>query len=50
MNTPEYQAPKHIRAVAEELAEIEKVSDIPSYMEETNYRNNNMCGHTGSSE
>ena len=35
MNTPEYQAPKHIRAVAEELAAIEKVSDIPSYMEET---------------
>ena len=35
MNTPEYQAPKHIRAVAEELATIEKVSDIPSYMEET---------------
>ena len=35
MNTPEYQASKHIRAVAEELAAIEKVSDIPSYMEET---------------
>ena len=35
MNTPEYQAPKHIRAVAEELAAIEKASDIPSYMEET---------------
>lgn len=35
MNTPEYQAPKHIQAVAEELAAIEKVSDIPSYMEET---------------
>ena len=35
MNTPEYQAPKHIRAVVEELAAIEKVSDIPSYMEET---------------
>ena len=35
MNTPEYQALKHIRAVAEELAAIEKASDIPSYMEET---------------
>ena len=35
MNTPEYHAPKHIRAVAEELAAIEKASDIPSYMEET---------------
>lgn len=35
MNTPEYQAPKHIRAVAEELAAIEKASDIPSHMEET---------------
>ena len=35
MNTPEYQAPKHIRAVAEELAAIEKASDIPSCMEET---------------
>ena len=35
MNTPEYQAPKNIRAVAEELAAIEKASDIPSYMEET---------------
>ena len=35
MNTQEYQAPKHIRAVAEELAAIEKASDIPSYMEET---------------
>ena len=35
MNTPEYQAPKHIRAVAEELAAIEKASDTPSYMEET---------------
>jgi hypothetical protein len=35
LNTPEYQAPKHIRAVAEELATIEKASDIPSYMEET---------------
>ena len=35
MNTPEYQAPKHIRAVAEELAAIEKASDIPSYMEKT---------------
>ena len=35
LNTPEYQAPKHIRAVAEELAAIEKASDIPSYMEET---------------
>lgn len=35
MNTPEYQAPKHIRAVAEELAAIEKDSDIPSYMEKT---------------
>ena len=35
MNTPEYQAPKHIRAVAEELAAIEKASVIPSYMEET---------------
>jgi hypothetical protein len=35
LNTPEYQAPKHIQAIAEELAAIEKVSDIPSYMEET---------------
>ena len=35
MNTPEYQASKHIRAVAEELAAIEKASDIPSYMEKT---------------
>ena len=34
LNTPGYQAPEHIRAVAEELAAIKKASDIPSYMEE----------------
>ena len=38
LNTPGYQAPEHIRAVAEELAAIEKASDIPGYMEETHIK------------
>ena len=38
LNTPGYQAPEHIRAVAEELAAIEKASDIPSHMEETHIK------------
>ena len=38
LNDPEYQAPDHIRAVAEELAAIEKASDIPSHMEETHIK------------
>ena len=38
LNTPEYHAPEHIRAVAEELAAIEKASDIPSHMEETHIK------------
>lgn len=38
LNTPDYQAPEHIRAVAEELSAIEKAADIPSYMEETHIK------------
>lgn len=38
LNTPGYQAPEHIRAVAEELAAIEKASDIPGHMEETHIK------------
>lgn len=38
LNNPDYQAPDHIRAVAEELAAIEKASDIPSHMEETHIK------------
>ncbi|MBQ3079306.1 MAG: hypothetical protein IJC48_04800 [Clostridia bacterium] len=38
LKTPEYQAPEHIRAVAEELAAIEKASDIPGHMEETHIK------------
>lgn len=34
LNTPGYQASEQVRAVAEELAAIEKASDIPGYMEE----------------
>ena len=38
LNTPGYQAPEHIRAVAKELAGIEKASDIPGHMEETHIK------------
>lgn len=38
LNTPGYQAPEHIRAVAEELAAIEKAADIPDHMEETHIK------------
>ena len=38
LNTPGYQAPDHIRAVAEELAAIEKASDIPGHMEQTHIK------------
>ena len=38
LNTPGYQAPEHIRAVAEELAAIESAADIPSHMEETHIK------------
>lgn len=38
LNTPEYQPSAHIQAVAEELAAIEKASDIPSHMEETHIK------------
>ena len=38
LNTPGYQAPEHIRAVAEELLAIEKAADIPSHMEETHIK------------
>lgn len=38
LNTPGYQAPEHIRAVAEELAAIEKAADIPGHMEETHIK------------
>ena len=35
LNNPDYEAPAEILAVAEELASIERASDIPSHMEET---------------
>ena len=35
LNTPDYNAPKDILSVAEELSQIKKASDIPSYMEQT---------------
>ena len=35
LNTPGYDAPEEILAVAQELSEIEKASDIPSHMEQT---------------
>ena len=35
LNTPDYEAPEEILAVAQELAEIKKASDIPSHMEQT---------------
>ena len=38
LNTPGYQALEHVQAVAEELAAIEKASDIPSHMEETHIK------------
>lgn len=38
LHTPDYQAPAHIQAVAEELAAIKKASDIPSHMEETHIK------------
>lgn len=38
LNTPGYEAPEHIRAVAEELAALEKASDIPGHMEETHIK------------
>ena len=38
LNTKGYQASDHIRAVAEELAAIEKASDIPGHMEETHIK------------
>ena len=35
LNTPDYEAPEVILAVAQELSEIKKSSDIPSHMEQT---------------
>ena len=35
LNTPSYEAPADLKAVAEELAGIERASDIPSHMEQT---------------
>ena len=35
LNTPDYDAPEEIKAVAQELAGIKKASDIPSHMEQT---------------
>lgn len=35
LNTPGYEAPKDVRAVATELAGIKSAADIPSHMEET---------------
>ena len=35
LNTPEYDAPEDIKAVAQELSEIKKASDIPGHMEQT---------------
>ena len=35
LNTPDYKATKDILAVAEELSQIKKASDIPSHMEQT---------------
>ena len=35
LNTPDYEAPEEILAVAQELSEIKKASDIPSHMEQT---------------
>ena len=35
LNNPDYKAPDNIKAVAQELAEIKKASDIPSHMEQT---------------
>lgn len=34
LNTPGYNAPEDVKAVAEELAAIEKAADIPGYMEQ----------------
>ena len=35
LNTPDYEAPEDILAVAQELSEIKKAGDIPSHMEQT---------------
>ncbi len=35
LNTPDYEAPEDIKAVAQELAAIEKAADIPGHMEQT---------------
>ena len=35
LNTPDYEAPEEIAAVARELSEIRKASDIPGHMEQT---------------
>ena len=35
LNTPDYKAPEDIKAVAQELAELKKASDIPGHMEQT---------------
>ena len=35
LNTPDYEASDELRAVATELSEIKKASDIPGHMEET---------------
>ena len=35
LNTPDYEASEEIMAVAQELSEIKKASDIPSHMEQT---------------
>ena len=35
LNTPDYEAPNDIMAVAQELSEIKKAADIPGHMEQT---------------
>ena len=35
LNSPDYNAPKDILSVAQELSQIKKASDIPSHMEQT---------------
>lgn len=35
LNTPDYNAPKDILSVAQELSQIKKASDIPGHMEQT---------------
>lgn len=35
LNTPDYEAPEDVKAVAEELASIKKAADIPGHMEQS---------------